>query len=157
MACAANYNARTGQITVTGDDAREVQTVVLSVARHLQDFARQHPSILEPPPLPEVQYGDRIQVLGNVGTLGHGNEVHIDMRALALDLDELKSALLAVASTSQDYEDVAALTEARLAVDAKDQSRLFAALKNLGRRTLDVAQEIGTSVASSVITRAIGL
>jgi hypothetical protein len=158
MACHSHIDLPRGSITVSGDNADEVHAVILSMTDHLRTFAHDSPSILHPPPrITQIHTGDRIDVNANVAAVGRGATLDFRMELISADLCKLRSAFRGAVATAQDDLELAVLAEAQLAADAGDEDRLLTALKKVSYRVLDMAQEIGTSVAAAAISRAMGL
>jgi hypothetical protein len=158
MSCTTRIDLHRGRITVSGDDADEVHTVIVSVADHLRAFAHDHPSILQPlQQITQIHTGDHIDVSANVAAIGRGATLNVDLRLISADLCKLRSALRESATTVESDLELAVLAEAQLAADAGDENRLLAALKKVSSRALSVAREIGAEVAAAAISRAMGL
>lgn len=157
MACESRINFKTGTIEVSGDDASEVEIVMLSLSEHLQLFAEAHPAVLDPPPPAEIHLGDRYQVVGQHVSVGPNAQTTVDLQAVSTELELLRSHLRAVSSSPADDLDLSALAEAQIAANASDEKGVLTALRRVGKRTLDLAQDVGASVASAVILRALGM
>ncbi|MFF4064934.1 hypothetical protein [[Kitasatospora] papulosa] len=84
-------------------------------------------------------------------------QLAVDMPALALELERLKQQLVLVASSSSDYQAVAEIQAAREAADEGDEGRVGRHLANAGRWALDVAGQIGASVAAAALSQSLGM
>ncbi|MEU1439519.1 hypothetical protein ABZ438_36415 [Streptomyces sp. NPDC005786] len=80
-----------------------------------------------------------------------------DMPELAIELERLKQQLVLAASSSSEYQAVAEIQAARESADEGDEGGVGRHLANAGRWALDVASQIGTSVAEAALRQALGM
>ena len=117
-----------------------------------------------------VIHGDQNNNYGNGGAMGRNAvgtinyqqlwvaiQEQVDMSALAIELEELKSQLLQTATSSSDFGQVALVTQAKEQAEAQQGSKVLETLSKVGSSLLSVAKEIGAEVAAKVITTALGL
>lgn len=83
--------------------------------------------------------------------------VEFDLPTLAVELDRMRSSALNGATTSADYEHVAAIEAAREAATRGDASAVVAQLKRLGRFALDLAQKVSAPVVTALIESKLGI
>ncbi|HEY0308595.1 MAG TPA: hypothetical protein VGB94_10575 [Acidobacteriaceae bacterium] len=117
-----------------------------------------------------VIHGDQYNAHGPVGAIGRGAvgtinyqpqwvaiQDQVNLPALAIELEELKSQLLQTASSSADFAQVALVAQAKEQAEAKDGSKMLETLSKAGSALLGVAKEVGTDIAAKVITTALGI
>jgi hypothetical protein len=111
---------------------------------------------------------DKIDVKQGIGIGGDANVHHftqmwnessnkIDLAQLAEQLLTLRRALKKKATTAEHDASIGAIAAAELAVRNGDGSTALQHLAGAGRWTLDVATKIGTTLASELIKKALGL
>ena len=77
--------------------------------------------------------------------------------ALVHELLRVKEQLLASARDADDYDAVAGVQGAIEALEAKEESKALGALRRAGQKALDVAVDIGASVAQAAIKMQLGI
>ncbi len=119
----------------------------------------------------EVVMGDKYDVRGQAGAVGRGAHAHditfeqtwarienqVPLDRLEEELELLRAELRARAERPDQVIDAARVAEAEIAAREKDGPRALSRLKDAGRWALDVAQEIGASVAVAALKAALGL
>jgi hypothetical protein len=147
-------------LEISGESAEDVQRVALAVLQGVGTSL--------PPPPSDITYGDKYVVNGDVGSVGRDpfsqilttwNQfvAGIDPEALASELRENRQSLRASADSLKADAALGALANAEEAVTQGDGSAVLAWLRRAGTRCIDLAQEIGATLAAEAIQRAIGL
>jgi uncharacterized protein YjbI with pentapeptide repeats len=121
-----------------------------------------------------VEMGDRYNIPGQAGAVGPNAHAHdntfnqlqqigsriaesMDLTALASELETLRQALKKEATTEEHGVAVADSGTAKRAAEAKDSAKLAESLKSAGKWALDVAKEIGVSLATEAIKQSTGM
>ncbi|MBB3133627.1 hypothetical protein FHS26_001340 [Rhizobium pisi] len=89
----------------------------------------------------------------NYGTMLQG----IEMAPLAEDLATLKQNMAGQATTTEQFNAIAAVSAAEDAARSGDETTVVEKLKAAGTWALDVATKIGVAVATEAIKKASGL
>jgi hypothetical protein len=84
-------------------------------------------------------------------------ELNVDLHALIADLKQLKKELYAEANEPEQLHAVAEIESAKRAAEKSDQPALVKALRASGQWALEVATQIGASVAEAAIRAALNL
>ncbi len=106
--------------------------------------------------------------VGNIAQGGHdfqqsatvapvAQQLNIDWERLAEELARLREHLRATATDAEDFEAIGGVISAEKAIQDKDQTKLIAGLRKGGKVALDVAKDIGTNIAASVIAKSMGM
>jgi hypothetical protein len=108
--------------------------------------------------------GDQINIHGSVGAVGRNSqgvvnvyeawkrvESQVDMKTLAVELEQLRVELRKTGSSREDDKQVALLGEAAYEAENGNGNGIAAALSNAGMNVLKMARDIGTDVAAKVI------
>jgi hypothetical protein len=115
--------------------------------------------------------GDKYEIQGQAGAIGPGAHAHdinfnqvwndiskdIDLSKLLGELSILRDAIKREAKSSEQYHALAEVSDAETAAKAGNGSRVVEHLKNAGKWSLKVAQDIGTDVAAEVIKKSLGI
>jgi hypothetical protein len=101
--------------------------------------------------------GPHANVSGNTFTQVHPTLAPAELAQLATELEQLRVALLSRAKTAEETLAAGKVAEAQIAAKDADSNKVVAALKSAGKFALDVAKDIGVSVAAEVIKRALHL
>lgn len=107
--------------------------------------------------------------LGQVGAMGENASAtnfqqawqsvggQIDMPKLAVQLEELRSALAKEASSDEHWKAVSSVSDAREAAKNGDGPGALEKLKTAGQWVLGVAEKIGVGIAVVMLKKALGL
>lgn len=105
----------------------------------------------------QLSVGPHATVSGNTVTQVNLALAPAEFAQLATELEQLRVALLSRAQTAEQTLAAGKVAEAQIAARASDSNKVVAALKSAGKFALDVAKEIGVSVATAVIKRSLQL
>lgn len=96
--------------------------------------------------------------VGAMGPSSTGSLVDVDFVSADLvnDLERIRVSRLGSAGDVPDLRSLAALAQAEASARDGDERAVRTALSQAGRRALEIAREIGASVAAAAIARAIG-
>lgn len=110
-----------------------------------------------------INYGQAAAIgRHSIGTINHQQQWadiqnQIDFNTLASELEQLKKHLLQGASSSSDFQRLGQLADAEQYAKKKDGSKVIEVLSKVGKGTLSVAKDIGTTIAAKVIAKSMGL
>ena len=104
-------------------------------------------------------------VIGGSNSGNVENHVHnefnadssIDMQKLAIELAQLRSAMLQESHSAEDFIRLGKVAEAEEMAKSNNYVGILERLKDVGQWTLDVATKIGVGLAVEVIKRAAGI
>lgn len=105
----------------------------------------------------QLSVGPHANVSGNTVTQINQTLAPAELAQLVTELEQLRIALLTRAKTAEETLAAGKVAEAQIAAKASDSNKVLAALKSAGKFALDVAREIGVSVATEVIKRSFQL
>lgn len=159
--CYTTVRAPNGwSLEISGEDSHAVERVALSL---MQQAAHSDGGTIE-----EVTYGDKYVVVGGAIAVGREPVVNavdswnsfarcIERGDLADQLNALRRALRRLPEDDDIDSAIGALANAESAVKNGDGANALAWLGRVGTRALKIAQEIGTTLATEAIKRAMGL
>ncbi len=111
-----------------------------------------------------VFHGDQINNYGSIGALGRSAQgvvnvyeqstdaqQQIDLHALAVELEQLRSEFRRTAVSREDDRQLALLGDAAEAAEKGDSRSVGSILSRVGKGVLELAKDLGTEVAAKVI------
>ncbi len=119
-------------------------------------------------PIHSVVHGDQINNFGHAGAIGRDSRgvlniqsrwseavSQIDLQALALELETLRTEFRKTASSREDDKQLVLLGDAAEKAEKGDNVGVAVALSKIGTRMLKIAKEAGTELAAKIIAELI--
>ncbi|MGA7952708.1 MAG: hypothetical protein WCA07_04220 [Gloeobacterales cyanobacterium] len=110
---------------------------------------------------------DQYNISGQAGAAGPGakaegntfNQINqdVDIKALAIELEQLSEHLAADARDPEKEEDIATVVLAKKAAQRGDKVKVLELLSSVGKWVIDAATQTGVSLAAAIIQKQLGL
>jgi len=81
----------------------------------------------------------------------------VDLSALAVELEQLKKHVKQTASSTEDFRQLAILSEAEESAKRQNGGKVLEVLSKAGKGLLDVAKEISKDLAAKMIAKSLGM
>lgn len=119
----------------------------------------------------EINMGDTYNIRGQAGAVGPGAHAHdtsfnqiwnemkneLDFEKVSEELARLRSEAQKIAKTPEELVSVGEIASAEIAAKEGSGPKMLEHLKNAGKWTLDIATNIGSTIAAEVIKKSMGL
>jgi hypothetical protein len=110
-----------------------------------------------------INYGQAAALgRGATGTINHHQQWaetggHINLHALAAELERVISHLQRSAISRSDFQQIGLLAEAEEQAEKQDGAKVMETLSRAGKGLLDFAKDVGSDLAAKVIAKSMGL